>query len=278
MVAGGPAGAVAGSDRQWPELVECEAPAEEPGGHFLDAVQFGLEVRVGGLLPGAGPLEGDIVAGQDLSEPFPLDRHLPGRRLFRVVTAVAALQVGGQFPDAEMGERQSEFLGARDGRGHDERDVVVTDAAGRPAHPVRVQRGQPPLVERVNHTADGVLIGGDQPGDGRYRRPGRRREDHQPAADPDGFLAASPDQPQQVRALGLTQATGSDRYRHHAPLLTPTRSRMSLVRPRNSHPARRVANPVKVSGHRTSPGRSGKGWGLAGKAGVPARACCLFWT
>jgi hypothetical protein len=37
-----------------------------------------------------------------------------------------------------MGERQPQFLGARRGRGHDEDDVVVIDAAGRPARSVRV--------------------------------------------------------------------------------------------------------------------------------------------
>jgi hypothetical protein len=66
MVAGGPAGAVAGADRQRPELVEREASCEALGGDLFDAVQFGLVVRVGGLLPGAGPLEGDVMAGEDL--------------------------------------------------------------------------------------------------------------------------------------------------------------------------------------------------------------------
>jgi hypothetical protein len=78
-------------------------------------------------------LEGDVVAGQDLPQPFPPDRDLPCRYLLPVVTAVASLQVAGEFADAEVGEWQSEFLGARASRGQDERDVVVTDAAGRPA-------------------------------------------------------------------------------------------------------------------------------------------------
>jgi hypothetical protein len=73
-------------------------------------------------------------------------------------------------------------------------DVVVTDEAGRPVRPVRVQRGESSLVERVDHVADGVLVGGDQAGGRRDRRPGQRRKDHQAAAYPDGFLAAPPDQ------------------------------------------------------------------------------------
>jgi hypothetical protein len=32
--------------------------------HVLDAVQLGVEVRVGGLLPGLGALEGDSAAGE----------------------------------------------------------------------------------------------------------------------------------------------------------------------------------------------------------------------
>jgi hypothetical protein len=67
MGSGGPAGAVTGSDRQRPELVERETPVREPGGHLLDSVQFGVEIWVVGVLPGAGALEGDAVAVQDLA-------------------------------------------------------------------------------------------------------------------------------------------------------------------------------------------------------------------
>jgi hypothetical protein len=57
------------ADRQRPELVEGETPVREPGGDLLDAVEFGVLVRVGGLLPRAGALERDLVAAlQGLGE------------------------------------------------------------------------------------------------------------------------------------------------------------------------------------------------------------------
>ena len=82
---------MAGADRQRPELVERETPVEEPGGDLFDAVQFGLVVGVGGFLPGPGALEGDVMGGQDLPQPFPLDLDLPCRYLPGVVVAVDAL-------------------------------------------------------------------------------------------------------------------------------------------------------------------------------------------
>ena len=78
-----------------------------------------------------------------------------------------------------------ELLGSGGGRRDDERDVLVTDQAGTASRPLRVQRGQPPLVERVDHVADGVLVRGDQPGDRRDRGPRRGRHDDRGPADPD---------------------------------------------------------------------------------------------
>src|SRR5205807_6560146 len=54
MAAGGPARAVARPDRERPELVERETPVSEPGGDQFDPVQLGLQIRVVGVLPGAG--------------------------------------------------------------------------------------------------------------------------------------------------------------------------------------------------------------------------------
>jgi len=62
-------------DRQRPELVKPEAPAREVAGHILDPVQLGVPVRVGGLLPGPGALEGDTAGVQDLPQPLPLYPH-----------------------------------------------------------------------------------------------------------------------------------------------------------------------------------------------------------
>ena len=47
-----PGGAVAGPDRQWPELVEGEAPVRESAGDFLDPVELAVLVRVARLFPG----------------------------------------------------------------------------------------------------------------------------------------------------------------------------------------------------------------------------------
>ena len=46
-------------------------------GHVLDPVQLGVPVRIGGLLPGPGPLEGDAAGMQDLPQPLPPDSHRP---------------------------------------------------------------------------------------------------------------------------------------------------------------------------------------------------------
>ncbi len=67
----GPRDAMHGPDRQRAELVKREAPAGEMGGHVLDPVQLGVPVRVGGLLPGPGPLEADPLFVQDLPQPLP---------------------------------------------------------------------------------------------------------------------------------------------------------------------------------------------------------------
>src|ERR1035441_8758298 len=61
-----PGHAAAGPDRQRPELVKREAAGREMGVHILDPVQLGITVRVGGLLPGPGALEGDTAGVQDL--------------------------------------------------------------------------------------------------------------------------------------------------------------------------------------------------------------------
>ena len=47
---------MAGPDGRRPELVEGEALVREPADDLLDPVKLGVFVRVGGFLPGAGPL------------------------------------------------------------------------------------------------------------------------------------------------------------------------------------------------------------------------------
>ncbi|MFK0244076.1 hypothetical protein ACIQUM_05210 [Amycolatopsis azurea] len=63
---------------------------------MLDPGQFGVPVRVVGLLPGFRALEADLVFAQELPQPFPSDRHHPLR---------VAREVGGEFAQALAGER-----------------------------------------------------------------------------------------------------------------------------------------------------------------------------
>ena len=74
-----PRAALAGPDRQWPELVKREAAVWELGRHVLDPGQLGVPVWVGGLLPGPGALEADPACMQDLPQPLSPDGHRPGR-------------------------------------------------------------------------------------------------------------------------------------------------------------------------------------------------------
>src|SRR5207342_1044581 len=57
MLAGRPAGAVAGSDAQGSELVEREAPVKPFRQDLFDPVQLGVVLRIRGGLPGPGPLK-----------------------------------------------------------------------------------------------------------------------------------------------------------------------------------------------------------------------------
>jgi hypothetical protein len=63
-----PATAAHGVDSEGAELVEGEDALGELGYDLLDPVELFLLVRVVGLLPGLGPLEGDLVLGEDLAQ------------------------------------------------------------------------------------------------------------------------------------------------------------------------------------------------------------------
>jgi hypothetical protein len=80
----------------------------EPGHHLVDAVEFGVVVRVGGGLPGPGALEADVVFVQDRPDAFAADPDRVGRGPGRVLVAVVAVEVGGQLADAPVRERQAE--------------------------------------------------------------------------------------------------------------------------------------------------------------------------
>jgi len=64
VTGGSPAGSGDGADAERPELVEREHAVREAFQHLLDAVQLGVTLGVGRLLPGFGALEGDAAAGE----------------------------------------------------------------------------------------------------------------------------------------------------------------------------------------------------------------------
>lgn len=67
MILRRPAGAGVRADRERTELVEGEHSVGEVGGDVLNPRKLGVPVRVGGLFPGLGPLEGDVVLMQQLA-------------------------------------------------------------------------------------------------------------------------------------------------------------------------------------------------------------------
>ena len=220
-----PSGAVAGSDRQRPELVEGEAPGREPADDLLDPVQLSVLVGVAGLLPGAGALKADLGFAQDLPQPFPADPHH---------ALMVAAQVGGELAHAPVGERKPERFGSGGGRRDDERDIGVTDPAGTASRPLRVQRGQPSLVEGVDHVADGVLVRGDQPGDRRHRRARRRGENDRCPTDPDRVPASSAHDLGQPVPFLIGQSTCSDWFSHRPPHTEDEINNSAIVGPRTA--------------------------------------------
>jgi hypothetical protein len=124
-------------NRQRAKLVEGETPIRELRGHFFDAIQLGLFVRIGGVFPGAGPLERDPHTAQDLPQPLPADLHPAGR-----ITG----QIVGELANTPVRERAAQLARTGLGRRNDVRDVIVGDAAGTATRPLRIQAVQTLLV------------------------------------------------------------------------------------------------------------------------------------
>jgi hypothetical protein len=148
----------------------------DAGGDFLDPVQLRFPFRVSGLLPRPGPLEGHLVLPQQLPKPFPADAHHPDR---------VGGQVVDELADTPADEGPPQFLRAGQGGRDDVGRLVRTDTAGTASRPLRVQAGQPDLIEPMHNLTDRVLIGLYQRRDRRHRRSARRRHHDQRAADPD---------------------------------------------------------------------------------------------
>jgi hypothetical protein len=203
----GPARSAGGADPEWPELVEGEGAIGELFQHFLDPVEFAVSLGIGGFLPGLGSLECDPAAAEQAAQRFPPDPdRLPG----------GGLQIASEFADRPASERLAEFRRAGSGRRHDEIFLVKTEQAGTASRPLRVQTGQPDLVERVNHVADGVLIGRHQSRD--HWDPIASREgqdDHRPPVPHRAGRAATHD-PLQLLPFLISQPANFHWLCHHA--------------------------------------------------------------
>jgi hypothetical protein len=125
---------------------------------------FGLVVGIGAGLPGAGALKGQARLRQDPAQVRGGD--LDDRLL---------TQVPGQPLERPARGRHPERVGTGTGHRDDPSALLVGDPAGSPAPLLRVQRGEPPLVERVDDLADVRLVGPDQRRDLRHRHRSRRR-------------------------------------------------------------------------------------------------------
>jgi hypothetical protein len=230
-----------------PNWSKAKAPVGEPAGHLLDAVQLCVGVRIFCLLPGAGALEGEMVAVQQYPQPFPVDGH-------RAVGLVA--QVVGQLAQAPVGEGQAKLPGSHLGDLDDVRLVGRGDPPRSAAGPPRLQRAQAAIVERGDHIADGVRIGRDQRGDRLVSVARGRREDHHRPTDLDRAVPPPPHDPQQGAALLVRQPTGPYRPGHHRTPSTTKWQVLHLTGNRDRH------TPTRPTIARTS-GEDGATWEIS---------------
>ena len=226
---GRPSGAAHRPDLKRPELAERETPVRPAFDYLLYAAQLGIAVGVVGLLPGLGPLEGDVVGVQYPAQPLMADANGP--------IGIAG-EISGQLAQAPPRERQTQSLRARLGRIDDEHLVASRDPAGTATRPARVQRLHPQLVEPPDHLTHPVLGGGRQPSDHRHRVAPRRRQHHQspPPAHNRALraAAAAANNPLKLTALPITQTTNPQRRRH-----TPNSTTHNIPN-RGPHPDKRL--------------------------------------
>ncbi len=172
---------------------------------MLDLVQLGVPVRVGGLLPGPGPLEGDLPGVQDLPQPFASDPDPPRG------------QVRCQLAQAPVGERQVQFLWACGGRRDDDLDVLVPAATSSQAINQPVNVG--------GHRTSAANVTG-RAGQGQA---GTKRKDHPPR--PGTSTHATRPRP---RPPGTETATAGRWPTHPPPARTARARRRLLPRPDGS--------------------------------------------
>ncbi len=192
MTRGRPTGARGGADAQRAELVEREDPLRYVFQQVLDAVELGVVVRVGGLLPGAGALEGDAAPGQQAAQGLAAQADRAARD---------GGQVGGELAQGPVGEGLAQAGRSGGGRLDDEVLFVRAELAGTASRPQRVQSGQADLVEGVDDVAHGVLIGRHELGDHRDPVASSRGQQHHRAAVANGVHRAAPHDLLQLLAL-----------------------------------------------------------------------------
>ena len=94
------------------------------------------------------------------------------------------------------------------------RPVFVRDPAGTATRPVRVQASKADLVEVVDHLADRLFVGLDEPRDGRDGVPaGRGQHNHRPSVG-HRVRPSAPHNPQQTLAFLVRQSPDLDSFCH----------------------------------------------------------------
>jgi len=165
---------------------------------------LGLVVGIGAGLPGARALKRQASRGEDPPQVRGRDRDdLP---LAQVTREPRQRPARGRDP---------ERVGAGAGHRDDPSALLGGDPAGSPAPRLRVQRREPPLVERVNDLAHVRLVGADQRRDLLRAHPCRRRPADQRALALDLRLRLAREPLEPVALLGQQLPEEHRRGTHH---------------------------------------------------------------
>jgi hypothetical protein len=189
-----------------PHLVEADHDAVigRLGVERQDARGLGFVVGVGAGLPGPRALKRQAGRGED--PPEVRRRNFDDRLL---------AQVAREALERPARRGNPERVGTGTGHRDDPSALLVGDPAGSPAPQLRVQRAEPPLVERVNDLAHVRLVGAHERGDLLRAHPRRRRPHDQRALALDlrRRLAREPLEP--IALLGQQLPDEHRRRTHH---------------------------------------------------------------
>ena len=248
-------------------------PGKRPG-HLLDAVELGVVVRVGGLLPGLGALEGDTASSRICRS-----RSRP----IRTGTPWHAGQVGGELAQGPAGEGLAELRRAGGGRRDDRRESSSLIRRGRPPAHRGSSAARPFSLNRwitSRTVSSSAAPAGRSPGPG---SPPPRPSASSPAGT--GPTRASPPHDLlQPLPLLVRQPAHTDRLSHHASRAPDPSSRIECEAPSATPPQpRQTRRTFLVSAlddlreRRCLPGaavrrehRGGSGGGLAGEDAAAA--------